>query len=94
MTESHDYLSENLVTCPTMMNRAGTQKKEKALNMSKNSKSKLWTLELIENFQSNESYGYMNWFSKVLDTFFSFYQQNIYFPSDIILKKQALIKRL
>ena len=41
MTESHDYLSENLVTCPTMMNRAGTQKKEKALNMSKNSKSKL-----------------------------------------------------
>ena len=45
-------------------------------------------------FSVYESRGYLNWFTKVLDIFFSFYQQNLCFPSDIILKKQALIKRL
>ena len=48
----------------------------------------------MENVQSDESRGYLNWFAKVLGIFFSFYQQNLYFPSDTILKKQALIKRL
>ena len=30
MSEGHDYLSKNVVTYPTMMNLAGTQKKGKA----------------------------------------------------------------
>ena len=29
----------------------------------------------MEKFQPNESRGYLNWFAKVLDIFFSFYQQ-------------------
>ena len=62
--------------------------------MLENSRLRLWTFEMMGNFQSNDSRGYLNWFAKVLDIFFSFYQQKLYFPSNIILEKQALIKRL
>ena len=60
--------------------------------MLENSKSKLCTLKLMENFQSNESRGYLNWFAKV---FFSlFINKTFFFSTDTILKKKALNKRL